>query len=202
MIIILDRQHIGKPNRHDLGAGVDLDGDGEISPDEREANLTPYYIDAAAEYATARGHSVYIIETGHYTDRHRRACDIARSSPDQKVAYAAAHLNCGGGSYGVILHDQRSRGGLALASAVAENLGSAADQWLSRSLVKPCSPQGSWSRAFGTIGGIYAGPAWLSGICFEPCFMDYEGHRELLTPQGLALIGRALAQGCIDWARE
>ena len=38
MLIFLDRQHSGKPKRvSDRGAGQDLDGDGVISWEEKEA---------------------------------------------------------------------------------------------------------------------------------------------------------------------
>jgi hypothetical protein len=202
VIVILDRQHIGKPNRNDLGAGADLDGDGEVSNDEREANLTIKYIEAAAAYLMDRGHIVYILDSGYYSDRHRRACDIARSAPTQKAAYVACHLNAGGGDYAVTIHDSRSRGGKSLAECVAESMKQAAGEWIPRSLVRPSSPDGSWSRAFNTIGGIYSGPASLSGICFEPAFMDCELHRPLLTEAGLVVLGRALAIGCLRWAGE
>ena len=202
MIVILDRQHIGKPNRNDLGAGADLDGDGEISNDEREANLTIKYIEAAAAYLMDRGHIVYILDSGYDSDRHRRACDIARSATTQKAGYVACHLNSGGGDYSVTIHDSRSRGGKSLAECVAVAIGDAAGDWIPRSLVRASSPDGSWSRAFNTIGGIYSGPASLSGICFEPAFMDCELHRPLLTEAGLVVLGRALAIGCLRWAGE
>ena len=35
MVIILDRQHYGKPGQNDLGAGADLDGDGRHRRIER-----------------------------------------------------------------------------------------------------------------------------------------------------------------------
>ena len=40
MVLILDRQHYGKPGQNDLGAGADLDGDNVVAIDERVANLT------------------------------------------------------------------------------------------------------------------------------------------------------------------
>ena len=61
MVVILDRQHYGKPNRNDLGAGVDLDGSGTIDNDEREANLTPLYIEAAKQLLEADNHTVFIL---------------------------------------------------------------------------------------------------------------------------------------------
>ena len=39
MIVILDRQHYGKPGKNDLGAGADLNHDGKVESDEREARL-------------------------------------------------------------------------------------------------------------------------------------------------------------------
>ena len=58
MVLILDRQHYGKPGRDDLGAGVDLNDDGIVERNEREANLTLIYIEAAKRFAEAEGHTV------------------------------------------------------------------------------------------------------------------------------------------------
>ncbi len=76
MVLILDRQHYGKPNQNDLGAGADLDGDGKVELDEREANLTPLYIAAAKQLAEAEGHTVYVLDSGWYSDRHEQAVEI------------------------------------------------------------------------------------------------------------------------------
>ena len=87
MIVIFDRQHYGKPNQNDLGAGVDLDGDGTVETAEREANLTPLYYLPAKAALEALGHTVYVLDSGWYSERHQRADDIARNNPHELVAY-------------------------------------------------------------------------------------------------------------------
>tara|TARA_A100001391_G_scaffold39073_2_gene21640 strand:+ start:770 stop:1384 length:615 start_codon:yes stop_codon:yes gene_type:complete len=200
MIVILDRQHYGKPGKDDLGAGVDLDGDGKVESDEREARLTPTYIYAAKDYLASRGHIVYVLQEGWYSDRHVEACGIAHQHVDQKVAYIACHLNAGGGNYSVTLSDERSKGGYKLAQSIATNMSTELPE-VARHLVKECSPD-LWTNAYYTIKGIYSGPANISGVCFEPLFMDNTDHQELLDDEGLKRIGVILAQGCLSWAGE
>ena len=119
MVLILDRQHYGKPGQNDLGAGADLDGDNVVAIDEREANLTLIYIEAAKELAESEGHTVYVIDSGWYSSRHERAIEIARAHPDDMCAYIACHLNAGGGDYSVCLYDHRSGGGRKLSTSVS-----------------------------------------------------------------------------------
>lgn len=197
MVVILDRQHFGKPGRDDLGAGVDLNDDGVIEREEREAVLTLGYIEAAKEMLEADNHKVFILDSGWYGDRHERAVELAKAYPDDMVAYIACHLNAGGGDYSVCLYDHRSGGGRKLALSVAASL---ADQLpgVRRHLTKAASPD-LWNNAYHTVKGIYAGPGNLSGICFEPVFMDRAEHHSYLTPDGLTLIGQALAEGCMAW---
>jgi hypothetical protein len=197
MVVILDRQHFGKPGRDDLGAGVDLNDDGVIEREEREAVMTLVYIEAAKQKLEADGHKVIIIDSGWYADRHEEAVGIAHAHPDDMCAYIACHLNAGGGDYSVCLYDHRSGGGRKLALSVAAEM---TDQitGVRRHLTKACSPD-LWNNAYHTVKGIYAGPGNLSGICFEPVFMDRAEHHQYLTHDGLALIGQTLAEGCMAW---
>ena len=197
MVLILDRQHYGKPGQNDLGAGADLDGDGVVELDEREANLTLLYINAAKQLAEAQGHTVYVIDAGWYSARHEQAIQIALSHPDDMCAYIACHLNAGGGSYSLALHDYRSHGGENLAKAVATEMSVKIPE-ISRHLVRAASPD-EWTNGYYTVKGIYAGPGNLSGVCFEPVFMDNVEHQALLTPEGLVLLGQILANACIAW---
>tara|TARA_R110000796_G_scaffold252590_1_gene388284 strand:+ start:1802 stop:2401 length:600 start_codon:yes stop_codon:yes gene_type:complete len=197
MVLILDRQHYGKPGQNDLGAGADLDGDGKVELDEREANLTLLYINAAKEMAEAEGHTVYVLDSGWYSDRHEQAIGIAMSHPDDMCAYIACHLNAGGGDYSLALFDYRSHGGENLATAVAAEM-SVQLPHISRHLVRAASPD-EWTNGYYTVKGIYAGPGNLSGVCFEPVFMDNEDHQKYLDQDGLALLGYILANACIDW---
>jgi hypothetical protein len=193
VIVILDRQHAGKPGKNDRGASVELDGRTVY-----EVDLTRAYIEAATDLLNAEGHAVYVLEDGWYSARHARACEIARENPDERIAYVACHINAGGGSYGLVLHDARSRGGHALAEAVADALGTD-NAALDRTLVRAADHEGSWARAMTTIKGIYSGPGNLSGICYEPFFIDSKRNQALMTADGLRAVGRALAVGCMQW---
>ena len=200
MVLILDRQHYGKPDQDDLGAGADLDGDGVVELYEREANLTLIYINAAKELAEAEGHTVYILDYGWYSSRHEKAIEIAREHPDDMCAYIACHLNAGGGDYSLTLHDYRSRGGEKLAKAISLEMSAQVPE-IRRHLSQAASPE-QWTNGYYTIKGIYAGPGNLSGMCFEPVFMDNVDHQALLTDEGLTILGQALAEGCIAWGTE
>lgn len=195
MIVILDRQHVGKPGRDDRGASTEIDG-----VEIWEVDLTAQYIEAATALLVAEGHTVHLLDAGWYAERHERAAEIAAGAPDQRVAYVAAHVNAGGGAYGLVLHDQRSRGGQALAEAIADSLDAGARPHIDRCVVRATERGGTWGRAHTTIAGIWDAPSNCSGVCFEPFFIDSARNRELLTPAGLALVGRALAVGCMQWA--
>jgi len=200
VIVILDRQHYGKPGKNDLGAGADLDGDGKVQDDEREANLTLVYIEAAKQMLEADGHTVHILDSGWYSSRHEQAAGIALANPDDKCAYIACHLNAGGGDYSVALYDHRSTGGHKLALSIAAAMASDITA-VGRHLVKASSPD-EWRNAYNTIKGVYSGPSNLSGVCFEPVFMDTEEHQKYLTHDGLTLIGQVLAEGCAAWGAQ
>lgn len=200
MIFIFDRQHVGKPGRtvEDLGAGADLDGDGEVEVSEREAILTPAYIYPAKDYAESLGHTVHVLDKGSYSDRHRVAVSIAQNNPGVPCAYFACHFNAGGGDYAVYLHDSRSGGGQRLAHALADATGTLG--FTKRTLAKPAN-MNEWTNAFYTVRGIYAGPQWLSGVCCEPLFLDNEDHQEHINADDLAEVGRALVDGAILWSK-
>lgn len=198
--VFLDRQHYGKPrpNHTDRGVPVDRDGDGKV--ETHEADLTPRYIAAAKAHLEAAGHTVTLVDTGTYSDRHAAVCNLARALPNAQrpAAYVACHLNAGGGSYGLIVPDARSKGGKAVAEQVKQSLrGSFSSAELAD--VKVFHGQsGDWtSNAWNTIKGIWAGPSWLSGICYEPVFVDT--HRALLSDANLDRIGVALANGLMAW---
>ncbi len=199
MIVVLDRQHVGKPGRDDRGAQTEIDGETVY-----EIDLTAGYIDAAVALLSAEGHTVHVLESGWYGERHARAAEIARAHPHELVAYVAAHVNAGGAAaaYGLVIHDARSRSGLSLAEAIADTLGTVAAPHLDRAIVRAAERGGTWGRAMTTIAGIWDAPANCAGVCFEPMFIDSPAHRELLTPAGLQVIGHALAVGCMTWAGQ
>ena len=200
MIVIFDRQHFGKPGKSDLGAGYDLDQDGKVELQEQEANLTPLYYLPAKRELERLGHSVYILDDGWYADRHRKANAIARANPRTSAAYIAAHINAGRGDYSVMISDQRSKSGASLAAALAASLTRANLAGLQRNLTRSATADNEWKRGFSTISGIFAGPANIAGVCFEPYFIDRPEHGWLTSPEGGEAIGRALAQGLCEWA--
>lgn len=197
-VVYLDRQHSGKPGRkaEDRGAGADLDGDGKISVDEREAMLTARYGLAAEAALIEAGHIVVPIADGWYSDRHRRVNEYAGTFPKEYLqCFVSLHLNAGGGDYGAIFYDHRSRTGPELAARIAKQLRMVAPEVNGVKCI-PCKPDDWTSNAYGTIGGIMQPVA----LCFEPCFMDNPAHADMLTSEGLACIGRALAAGIDAWA--
>lgn len=203
MIVIFDRQHYGKPGKPaDRGAAYDLDGDGVVESQEQEANITPlYYLPAKAELERL-GHSVYLLDSGWYPDRHKQANAIATQNAGKRVAYVACHINAGGGSYSAVLHDERSRGGAGLASAVSNALLLASLSGVTKHLVHGSSATNVWKRGFTTIAGIYSGPSNIAGICFEPFFLDNPKHQWLATVEGGQAVGKALAIGLANWGKQ
>jgi len=200
-LLILDRQHAGKRSRpDDMGAAADIDGDGTIQADEREANLTPVYGEACAALVRRSGASSLVLDpaaTGprmDYSERHTWACGIAAGRGGQ-VAYAAMHLNAGGGSYGMIGYDQRSRRGRRLADAIGAQLRTI--PVLSR--VHVVALAGQWAHGLGTIRGIYRGPPNLCGVLLEPLFIDHPEHQRYIAAGGLVLVGEAIARGVLDY---
>ena len=191
-VVYLDRQHSGKPGRpDDRGAAVDLDGDGKIQRDEQEAALTARYLLACELALLEMGHTVIPISDGTYNERHRRVNRYAGTfKAGRPQLYLAAHLNAGGGDYGMIGTDYRSRSGSELASRIARQLRQVAPELNGVKCVE--ARPDNWTRnMFATISGV----TQPIGVCLEPCFMDQPSHADLLTAAGLSTIGRAIAAG-------
>ena len=197
-VVYLDRQHSGKPGRkaEDRGAAVDLDGSGRIDVEEREAILTARYGLAAEIALIEAGHIVVPVSDGWYSDRHRRVNQYAGTFPKEyPQVYVSLHLNAGGGDYGAIFYDHRSRSGPELSARIAACLRAEAPEVNGVKCI-PAKPDDWTSAAYGTIGGGMQ----PTTICYEPCFMDNPSHSDLLTRQGLAVLGRALAAGIDAWS--
>jgi hypothetical protein len=202
VIVIFDRQHYGKPGKSDLGAGVDLDGDGKVETAEMEANLTPLYYLPAKKLLEALGHNVYVFDNGWYSDRHNRANALAKANPNQRVAYLACHINAGRGDYAAFIHDARSRKGSTLANALADAYTKARITGIKRTLVREGTPDNAWNRGLNTIKGIYAGPSNITGVCLEPYFLDRQDHYWLSGDIGNEKIANALVAGLVKWATK
>ena len=198
MIAILDIQHAGKRSSpRDVGATFDLDGDGVRGGlGEREIDVSASYVARARDVLPASGHVAYVLTTGDYGERHAAAIAIAKANPGVRCAYVACHANAGGGSYGLVEYDERSGLGAALAHALADALSALPGVGRGRT-----RGLGAADRGWACIDGIYAGPENLCGVIFEPFFVDFAGHRPLMSPSGLARVGAVLADGCLSWSR-
>ena len=201
--VFLDRQHAGRQGRRrgDLGARADLNRDGRLSMAEREAILTPRYLIAAEMLLRSRGFDVIPLSDGSYSERHQRVNAYAARAghtASRPAVYVAAHLNAGGGSYGSAFYHYRSsaHNGPALAGLIAEQLQTFPQISEGKAIASKPSPH--WTKnAFYTIRGL--GGAVVA-ICFEPLFIDNPAHLGLLSEEGLASIGEALAVGISEWA--
>jgi hypothetical protein len=195
-LIFLDRQHAGKPGRKgDRGAAADLDEDGKIETWENEAQLTPRYMLHIEERLIGEyGYDVITLSDGWYSDRHARVNKIA-SNTTEPMVYCACHLNAGGGNYGAVFYDYRSSSGPKLANYIALALKDACPE-LTGGVKLLSANSGDWTKhAYNTISGVQR-PV---GLCLEPCFMDNETHRAMLTEEGLKRIGVAVADGIHTW---
>jgi len=197
--VFLDRQHAGKPGRNasDRGASADLDGDGSVGSHEKEAMLTPKYLLHAEERLLDLGHDVITLSDGWYSQRHARVNTYSGQTAGSKV-YVSAHLNAGGGEYGAVFYDHRSRSGPKLAQEIALKLKAACPEIGGGIKVIPAQPDDWTVNAYNTVRGVQSPVA----VCFEPCFIDTDSHHALLTDSGLSRIGKALADGIHAWAEQ
>lgn len=194
-ILIIDRQHGEKrPGSFDPGCQAIVDGTRII-----ETQLTEEYGTAIEKAASAAGHQVVWLRSGSYYHRQQEANQMARDAKGEKVLYLALHVNAGGGTYALAMHDRRSRAGRAAAEAMAAAMEPL--EGISRSKVIGCDDIGWTRRAYYCIKGIYQGPANISGVLLEPFFIDSKGgaHDRYRTSKGLASLGAAVGQAAADY---
>jgi hypothetical protein len=185
--VILDWQHHGKPGKDDRGATYE---------GLEETALSHGYIQAACDALEVAGVPTLVLGYGWYSARHTYAREAAKAVVG-KCVYVACHVNAGGGSYGLVCYDKRSGAGKHLSDAVSSELGKLVGK--SRSEAASAS---LWGNAYNTIKGIYEGPANLSGICFEPGFIDSADNRHLWYADGLVRVGEALAAGIRSYLEQ
>lgn len=191
LLVLLSHGHAGRPDGpFDLGA---------VSEAGAERDLTRAYMHAAELALREASVPCWTLADGTLEARQLRANAYAKSwlrkRPAGRVLYVACHLNAGGGDYGAIFVDARSRGSLALGAAIKDEL--LALEGLDRVFVVP-STSGDWtSAALRTIEHVWDGPDRMWAACFEPLFLDQPAHFELLRPEGLVLVGEALARGLL-----
>lgn len=184
MLVILDRQHGQKSASRPFDPGATF---GAL----RETDLTAAYIAAAADELHARGHEVVLLDSGSYDARHVEANARAHRSTG-RVAYIAAHVNAGEGSYALVEYDARSIRGAALADAIAFELRTLPG--ITKSLTKGL---GQGERGFVCIDGVFTGRATAALV--EPGFIDSGSHAHLWTPDGLRAIGKRIASAVEAW---
>ena len=190
MIVYIDRQHAGKLHKpSDLGAGVDLNGDGRITPAEQEAIWTGRIAIELEICLRDRGVLVMPISDGSYGARHKRVNEYSQTYGGKQV-YLAMHLNAGGGDYGAMFYDYRSTKGKHLAQCISSELQPLLEITQKQIPAKP----DDWTRAaYGTIKGVQLPVA----ICVEPIFVD--SHKRFLSQSGIMQIARGLAEGLLKW---
>ncbi len=193
MLVFLDRQHAGKPKRlSDRGAGQDLDGDGVISWEEKEAIWTGKLSIELEILLLGLGYDVMTISDGDYRERHNRVNQYSYGI--QESIYLALHLNSGGGKYGSFFYHHSSTKGRELSKQMAKSLYDQIE--ISDTKAIPCA-SGDWTKnAWNTIKGVGRPVA----ICCEPIFMDT--HKHFLTDEGIKLIALGMASGIQSWVEK
>lgn len=202
-IVILDRQHAGKPDAMgDTGTSGDLNQNGRLDWAERESTLTllsgHYY---AAEILRASNVDVIPVSDGTYRQRHERVNGYLRNVKGPHI-YVALHFNGSDNpkaDYGSIFYDHRSgaNAGPRLAALIARALQAQAPE-LGDVRAIAAKPTDWTKNAYHTIRDI--GPA--IAICYEPAFLTSPKHAPLLGAEGLPRVGRALAQGILSYLQE
>lgn len=190
MIVYIDRQHAGKPHKpSDLGAGVDLDGDGNITVAEREAIWTARIAVEVEICLRDRGVLVMPISDGTYSARHKRVNTYSETYGGPQV-YLAMHLNAGGGDYGAMFYDYQSTKGKQLALCISTGLSTYLEIPQKQIEARP----DNWTKhAYNTIKGVNRPVA----ICVEPIFVD--SHKHFLSVKGIMSIAKGISEGLILW---
>jgi len=195
MIVFIDRQHAGKPSKiDDRGAAVDINGDGDIASDEREAHWTGFISLVLEQRLLQMGHKVIPISDGSYKARHARVNEYA-GRYDEPMVYLAMHLNAGGGHYGSFFYDARSSSGHQLAEDLCDGMRSSIKTIRTFKSIE-CKSSDWTKNAFNTIKGVGRPVA----ICCEPIFIDT--HMDLLNAFGASQIALGIAQGLSKWERK
>lgn len=191
MIVFIDRQHAGKPNKlADRGASLDIDGD---STPEREAIITGQIALELEKILLLLGVDVVPISDGTYTERHTRVNKYAAMYPNRKTVYLAMHLNAGGGDYAAYFFHHASTKGEKLAQHLC-------DAMITTGIVQNAKAIGAkptnWTKnAYYTIKGVGKPVA----ICCEPLFMDNNIHAKHLTTEGIQGLAMCIANAIVKW---
>lgn len=193
MIVFIDRQHSGKPNKiADRGAGIDINQDGKIGTDEMEAVWTARIGIELEIVLMDMGIQVLPISDGTYQARHKRVNDYVSRFQGHKLVYLALHLNAGFGDYGSFFYHYASLQGKKLAEQLADSLGYYVPD-IRKTKAISCRKDDWTKNAFYTIRGVGRPVA----ICCEPFFMDT--HSELLNINSVKQVALGMAKGIQTW---
>jgi hypothetical protein len=185
MIVFIDRQHAGKPNKlADRGAVVDIDGD---ATPEREAMITGQISIELEKVLILLGVDVVPISDGTYSERHTRVNKYAALYPYRKTVYLAMHLNAGGGAYGAYFYHHASTRGERLAKMLCDAMITAGIVENAKAIA--AHPNNWTKNAYYTIKGV-GRPV---SICCEPLFMDQPAHAKHLTYEGIQGLAMCIA---------
>lgn len=156
-LLILDIGHLGKRDGLDPGVVTDVDGDG-ISGEsgEREIAATTGVLYRTLAQGLEPHIGVETADWGWYSDRHRRAGQIALAHPGVACLYVQLHADIPGAPPRA-LFDRRS----TLGRTAAGRFGGAGY------VATEAYQGGPWERAWRCIEGIWTGPANLCGLCVE-----------------------------------
>lgn len=191
MIVFIDRQHAGKPNKlADRGAVVDIDGD---ATPEREAMITGQISIELEKVLLLLGVDVVPISDGTYSERHNRVNKYAAMYPNRKTVYLAMHLNAGAGVYGAFFYHHASAQGRQLALHLCTAMMKAGIVDQAKSIA--ANPSNWTKNAFYTIKGVGRPVA----ICCEPLFMDQPAHAKHLTYEGIQGLAMCMANAIVKW---
>lgn len=194
MIVFIDRQHAGKPNKlADRGAAVDIDGD--TTPD-REAIITGQISIELEKILMLLGVDVMPISDGTYNERHARVNEYAAMYPNRKTVYLAMHLNAGGGDYAAFFYHHASTQGHELAKQLCLEMRAAG--FVKNAKPIECKPNNWTKNAFYTIRGVGRPVA----ICCEPLFMDQPEHAKHLTNEGIQGLAMCMANAIVKWGSD
>lgn len=191
MIVFIDRQHAGKPNKlADRGAAVDIDGD---ATPEREAIITGQISIELEKVLILLGVDVVPISDGTYSERHTRVNKYAAMYPNRTTVYLAMHLNAGMGMYGAFFYHHASTQGHELAQHLCDGMMKAGIVDQAKSIA--ANPSNWTKNAYHTIKGVGRPVA----ICCEPLFMDQPAHTKHLTYEGIQGLAMCMANAIVKW---
>jgi len=195
MIVYIDRQHAGKPSKiNDRGAGADLDGDGIIEAQEREAILTGFISMHLETKLINSGIKVIPLSDGSYSERHKRVNEYAARYPNEAQIYLALHLNAGGGNYSSFFYHPSSTKGKQLAEMLCHEMLVHCPA-IPKQLSIAAESDGWTKNAYYTIRGVGRPVA----ICCEPLFMDNPDHQQYLSDDGCQDLANAIASAIITY---